>query len=44
MLMVKNSNSHGHLNAASCVIFMRNVRVERMEMGCFKSVALLGAR
>ncbi|XP_062210150.1 uncharacterized protein LOC133911768 isoform X2 [Phragmites australis] len=44
MLVVKNSNLHGHLNTASCVIFMKNVRVERMEMGCFWNVALLGAR
>ncbi|PWZ06540.1 WD and tetratricopeptide repeats protein 1 [Zea mays] len=44
MLVVKNSNSPGHLNEANCVIFMKNVGVERMEMGCFWSVALLGAR
>ncbi|ONL94399.1 dentin sialophosphoprotein-related [Zea mays] len=44
MLVEKNSNSPGHLNVANCVIFMKNVRVERMEMGCFWSVALLGAR
>jgi hypothetical protein len=44
MLVEKNSNSPGHLDVANCVIFMKNVRVERMEMGCFWSVALLGAR
>lgn len=44
MLVVKNSNSPGHLNVANCVIFMKSARVERMEMGCFWSVDLLGAR
>jgi hypothetical protein len=43
MLVAKNSISHGLPNLGY-VIFMKNVRVERVEMDCSWNVGVLGAR